>query len=1379
MRKVLALDLGTASIGWAIREKQENPSALDIVDRGVLIFSEGFGLEKNNPYSLAAKRRKHRLDRRKYYRRRLRKLAVLLVLVEHGMVPLSLKEVKAWIKPAKGQKAAYPVSAEFHNWLRLKPKKGPVTGPQFTDIYQLRAAAVQGRLSDFADQGFSEAELLGRIIYNYAQRRGFKSNAKQIVEDSGKVKTSISKLKEEMGSKLLAEYFAELNPVKDRIRERYVAREMYVEEFEAVCNRYPKVLKPLQEDLHEALFMVRPLKSQKSNVGNCSFEPKKKRIHLSHPAFERFRLVQFLQNVRIAGPDKVKYFLPKDILDRVADRIIAQAEDKFDKKDLAEWISLEMGTEVKIATDNKFPARGCPVSHAIQRALGPEWRDRTLERTYRKHGKEQHKAKIGYLDIWHYLKDLSEKVDKGTFEASVKDYAREIGLDPAAAEALANCDIPAGYASLSLNAIRRILPWMEEGQPYHLAVLIAGVQRVLGESRWMALKDDFITDLSDFYDGLPLEQALAKTYNHFLDELKSAGLLPGDEEVHAKFMFFLGKKQAKEFPKSLVEDAAARAVDMIGVATADPEKASFKPSPSLGEFVRQRTRDEFLTEGRMSQEQIDKMLGRLYHHSAIDKWKEAEEVTVPVNFGKSERRVLQLPTPYTGSIQNPAVMRTLHELKKLVNFLLREGKIDPDTSIVVEMARELNDMNKMTAIRQWQEARENERLRILEFLAEEMKIQSPTEEQIRSVDLWLDQVQDLSGDDRGSFLDKQVRGTKVGKEKSNVLATKITLWKEQMGVCMYSGKQISISEVLHGTVEIEHTIPRSLSNDTRLENLTLATREANKEKGNRIPFQLQAAGKHIDGYEQISLRLQPWRDRLEALEDRIKRTSQAVRRLKAVDKEGYDAAVVRRWLLRFERDYWREKLRRFEIEEVDSGFARRQLVDTQVITKYAAGWLRTIFKHVRGAKPSLVAMLRKYWGLQSLFDQKDRSNHTHHLVDALVLACLDPGTYNQLAHYHRNIEQMGKNAYMPLPWPGFRSDVQQLCDGTLVRHVFRSRTFVHTKKKIKGKSGHSFTSGKGIRASLHKETALGWIKPPGQDDPVFVKRVAAAEMKNPVYAPIADFIKARKSELKGTMRMMPVLKLRLQNGRRIPIAALSEDRLPDLAENDVNRFFLSDVAELGLEEVKAEGFFLPLRKVRVVTAATNPLAVRNVPEAFANQSHPEKTSMYYEDGENFAIAIYRHKKGKAEGRIARIVSYFDLAEAGNAHPFESSIIEKGKEYFLETAELGPQIFQKGQAVLLFQDSPTEIWEDTGPHNLFDRLYIVKGIKKDRRITLLHHQHTGIVKDDKGKPGKTPVVSDKWVPSNLAITRILRASKLNALIEGVDFKLNYDGSIERL
>lgn len=71
------------------------------------------------------------------------------------------------------------------------------------------------------------------------------------------------------------------------------------------------------------------------------------------------------------------------------------------------------------------------------------------------------------------------------------------------------------------------------------------------------------------------------------------------------------------------------------------------------------------------------------------------------------------------------------------------------------------------------------------------------------------------------------------------LATKIRLWHQQGERCLYTGKNISIHDLIHNPhqYEIDHILPLSLSFDDGLANKVLVLATANQEKGQRTPFQ--------------------------------------------------------------------------------------------------------------------------------------------------------------------------------------------------------------------------------------------------------------------------------------------------------------------------------------------------------------------------------------------------------------------------------------------------------------------------------------------------------------------------------------------------------------
>lgn len=107
MAKVLGLDLGTNSIGWAIVE--QNDCGYTLLDKGVDIFQEGVAREKNNEKPAVQDRTDARALRRHYFRRRLRKIELLKVLVKEDMCPaLTDEQLSAWQK-----KKQYPMNEKF------------------------------------------------------------------------------------------------------------------------------------------------------------------------------------------------------------------------------------------------------------------------------------------------------------------------------------------------------------------------------------------------------------------------------------------------------------------------------------------------------------------------------------------------------------------------------------------------------------------------------------------------------------------------------------------------------------------------------------------------------------------------------------------------------------------------------------------------------------------------------------------------------------------------------------------------------------------------------------------------------------------------------------------------------------------------------------------------------------------------------------------------------------------------------------------------------------------------------------------------------------------------------------------------------------------
>ena len=287
MERILGIDTGTNSLGWAIVDKGEEGTQL--IAKGTNIFSEGVKIEKGIESSKAAERTEHRSVRKHYWRRKIRKIRLLTVLSEnHLCPPLAKSSLRDW-----RLKKVYPDNDLFMEWQRTEDKAD-------VNPYKFRYICLTQKL-DLTD--ITQRYILGRALYHLNQRRGFLSNRKETTKESeGEVMRDINTLSEEIktaGCDYLGEYFYQLYREGKKIRNHYTARkEHYLKEFHAICAKQ-ELDEKLAKDLEKVIFDQRPLKSQKGEVGTCTFEKGKSRCPSSHPLYEDFRMYSFINNIKV------------------------------------------------------------------------------------------------------------------------------------------------------------------------------------------------------------------------------------------------------------------------------------------------------------------------------------------------------------------------------------------------------------------------------------------------------------------------------------------------------------------------------------------------------------------------------------------------------------------------------------------------------------------------------------------------------------------------------------------------------------------------------------------------------------------------------------------------------------------------------------------------------------------------------------------------------------------------------------------------------------------------------------------------------------------------------------------------------------------------
>ncbi len=347
-----------------------------------------------------------------------------------------------------------------------------------------------------------------------------------------------------------------------------------------------------------------------------------------------------------------------------------------------------------------------------------------------------------------------------------------------------------------------------------------------------------------------------------------------------------------------------------------------------------------------------------------------------------------------GRIGNPTVHIGLGQLRRVVNRLI-EAHGKPE-DMVVELGRDLK-MNREQ--KQDYERRQRE------------------------------------GGERNEQLRKDLESTE--QEVTPDVLRKLRLWEEQgpvqARICPYTGKTISFDMAVSAATEVDHIFPFSKTLDDSIANKVVCIAAANRDKGDRSPY--EAFGHNPSGYDYQSIL-----DRAAKL------------------------PANKRW--RFDQD----AMDRFENE---AGFLDRQLNETRYLSRTARTYLAHLYdeksehsRRVRVIPGRMTALLRRGWGLEGMLRVnedgvivgKQRDDHRHHAIDAFVVANTTQGLLHRFADAAGSSrdaeEKLAKVAGGVHPWKGFdRKQVRPFLNDIVV----------------------SYKPDRGIAGQLHNETAYGLI----------------------------------------------------------------------------------------------------------------------------------------------------------------------------------------------------------------------------------------------------------------------------------------------------------------
>jgi CRISPR-associated endonuclease Csn1 len=356
-----------------------------------------------------------------------------------------------------------------------------------------------------------------------------------------------------------------------------------------------------------------------------------------------------------------------------------------------------------------------------------------------------------------------------------------------------------------------------------------------------------------------------------------------------------------------------------------------------------------------------------------------------------------------GRIPNPTVHIGLNQLRLLVNALIKRYGLPHQ--IVIELTREFG-------------ASGDRRREI-------MKQQKENQERNERYD---DELGKLSA--------------RVSRENR----LKLQLW-EELGkedamdrYCVYSGQRLSKTALFSDEIEIDHILPFSRSLHDGIGNKILCTRQSNRDKGNRTPFE---AWGHVDRWTNIV--------------ERAERLPEHKRKL------------------------FRENA--LETFLGGNDFLARHLTDTAYLGRAAKQYLTYVCppNEIWVSSGKLTGMIRGKFGLSKLLSEdgvKNRDDHRHHALDAAVIGLCSRSLIQRMANAAQAAEEHGENRLLErleLPWPSFRDELGECLHKVVVSH----------------KPDH------GKQAALHNDTNYGWRgEPDKRGNPLVGRRRPLESIKN-------------------------------------------------------------------------------------------------------------------------------------------------------------------------------------------------------------------------------------------------------------------------------------------
>lgn len=430
MERVLGLDLGTNSCGWALIDVPTSPGEVGkVVAMGSRVFPAGAEISGNVTTTKAKERRVKRSQRRQIARRSRRRRVLRTELTRLGLLPVS--------------------DTDFDALMDIDPNR-LVTRSQSGEQLTLRE--------------------IGRFIYWMSGRRGFlslRSGGSQVLDDDPDFVPNRYRL-------------SQYNPsTGERIAQGQ--EELLIDVLTRQQAFYPDILtdhalfgrrgrltypiKPIPRDrflagssatlldefgIHGLISFQRAIYWDKGTIGFCSLDPasRQRRAARAERSSQQFVIRQTLMHLRVGDDQRP---LSTQERQRLYDVLWTQKTLAFSK--VRTLLGLDAEARINFERQDEKGLQGNQVDPPFAKALGDTWRDWS----------DETRDNLLYL----LLGESTEDVTRSQLE-------HRFGLNREQIDAVLTIKMPPGRMNYSRRTIRRLLPHMIEADNIRDAVLGAG-----------------------------------------------------------------------------------------------------------------------------------------------------------------------------------------------------------------------------------------------------------------------------------------------------------------------------------------------------------------------------------------------------------------------------------------------------------------------------------------------------------------------------------------------------------------------------------------------------------------------------------------------------------------------------------------------------------------------------------------------------------------------------------------------------------------------------------------------------------------------------------------------------------------------------------------